>query len=161
MLLVSTTRFDHLLRALEDCHVPRGLLVILSFLYRYLFLLIEEAQSMKRAREARTVTPGLRWWPFRRGGPKPPSPGPLPVGEGLRPLPSMWSLRLKAFGGTVGVLFLRTYEHAERAYYAMLARGFAGEVRTLTRFHFTGWDLGALVGGWGAVALLWALGAWR
>jgi cobalt/nickel transport system permease protein len=151
MLLVSTTRFDHLLRALEDCRVPRSLLVILSFLYRYLFLLIEEAQSMKRAREARTVTPG-RWWPFRQGGPS-------GARTRLWPRRAPWSLRLKAAGGTVGVLFLRTYEHAERTYYAMLARGFAGEVRTLARFHLTAKDLAALATGWAAIALLWGLGS--
>ena len=168
MLLVSTTRFDHLLRALEDCRVPRSLVIILSFLYRYLYLLIEEAQSMKRAREARTVRPAHRW-PPRRGGPRAPSPHPdpegLPEGEGrdesVRPLPSLWSLRLRAVGGTVGVLFLRTYERAERAYQAMLARGFAGEVRTLTRFHFTARDLAALATGWAAVALLLGLGSLR
>ena len=47
LLLVSTTRFDHLLRALEELWVPRVILLILSFLYRYLFILIEQAQQMK------------------------------------------------------------------------------------------------------------------
>jgi energy-coupling factor transporter transmembrane protein EcfT len=43
----------------------------------------------------------------------------------------------------------------------MLARGFAGEVRTLTRFHFTATDFAALATGWAAVALLWVLGRLR
>jgi cobalt/nickel transport system permease protein len=171
MLLVSTTRFDHLLRALEDCRVPRSLVIILSFLYRYLYLLIEEAQSMKRAREARTV----RRVRLRQPVPRPGLPAGIAAqldetgratrgtsaGVGLRPLPSLWSLRLKAAGGTVGVLFLRTYERAERAYQAMLARGFAGEVRTLTRFRFAARDFAALATGWAAVALLLGLGSLR
>jgi len=31
----------------------------------------------------------------------------------------------------IGSLFLRTYDRSERIYYAMLARGFTGEIRTL------------------------------
>ena len=127
LVLVTTTRFDHLLRALEDLYVPRVILLILSFLYRYLFLLIEEAQQMKRARDARSVT--------RR------------------------RLQLKAAGGMAGVLFLRTYERAERVYQAMLARGFDGEVRTLRPLRFRAADLAGLAGGWALVAVLWGV-AW-
>jgi len=57
LLLVSTTRFDHLLRALGTLRVPRVILIILSFLYRYLFILIDEVLHMKRARDARSVNP--------------------------------------------------------------------------------------------------------
>jgi cobalt/nickel transport system permease protein len=32
----------------------------------------------------------------------------------------------------IGSLFIRSYERSERIYAAMLARGFAGEMRTLT-----------------------------
>lgn len=129
MVLVSTTRFDHLLRALEDFRAPRALLLILSFLYRYLFLLIEQAQQMKRARDARTVGPARR-------------------------------PQLRAAAGIVGVLFLRTYERAERVYEAMLARGFTGEVRTLRPLRFGPADLAALALGWVLVGLLWGL-LWR
>lgn len=125
MVLVSTTRFDHLLRALEDLRAPRLILVILSFLYRYLFLLVEEAQRMKRARDARVVGPSR--------------------------------LQLRAAAGIVGVLFLRTYERAERVYEAMLARGFTGEVRTLRPLRFGPGDLVALAAGWLLVALLWGV----
>ena len=125
LLLVSTTRFDHLLRALEELWVPRVILLILSFLYRYLFILIEQAQQMKRARDARSV--GRR------------------------------RLDVRAAGGMAGVLFLRTYERAERVYQAMLARGFDGEIRTLRPFRFGLKDLLVLVVGWGVVVGLWGL----
>ncbi len=124
-LLASTTRFDHLLRALEALWVPRIILLILSFLYRYLFILIEQAQQMKRARDARSVHP-------RR-------------------------LQLRAAGGIAGVLFLRTYERAERVYEAMLARGFDGEIRTLRPLRFELMDLLMLVAGWAAVVALWGV----
>jgi cobalt/nickel transport system permease protein len=39
-----------------------------------------------------------------------------------------WSLRFRSHAGVVGVLFLRTYDRAERIYWAMAARGFDGRL---------------------------------
>jgi len=52
-LLVSTTRFAVLLKGLECLKFPRVLLMLVSFMYRYLFVLIDEAERMQRARTAR------------------------------------------------------------------------------------------------------------
>ena len=41
----------------------------------------------------------------------------------------------------LGTLFLRSYERAERVYQAMLARGFDGEMRTLSELCFGRADL--------------------
>lgn len=54
LILVSTTRFPDLLKGLELLKVPHLLIVMLSFLYRYIFVLIDEAQRMKRARDCRS-----------------------------------------------------------------------------------------------------------
>jgi cobalt/nickel transport system permease protein len=102
VLLVSTTPFSGLLRALERMHFPRLLLAIIAFLYRYLFLL--QGEFLRLARAARS-----RNW----------EAGPLRV-------------RLAAAGGIVGSLFLRTYARGERVYTAMLARGYDGRFRTLS-----------------------------
>jgi cobalt/nickel transport system permease protein len=49
-------------------------------------------------------------------------------------LSALRSLRVPAvLGGMIGSLFIRSFERSERIYAAMLARGFAGEVRSLTR----------------------------
>lgn len=109
LFLISTTRFDRLLKGLLRMKAPRILVMQLSFLYRYLFLLIDEAQRMKMAREARSYGKAA-----------------------LR-------LRIRTVGYMIGVLFLKTLERAEKVYAAMIARGFNGNIPLLTplRFRFT------------------------
>jgi len=53
LLLVATTRLADLLAALERLRVPASFLMIVHFLYRYLFVLSEEAQHMSCARRSR------------------------------------------------------------------------------------------------------------
>ena len=47
LLLVATTPLPALLRGLEGLGVPRFLLMVAQFLYRYLFVISEEAQHMR------------------------------------------------------------------------------------------------------------------
>jgi len=103
LLLVSTTRISVLLHGIERLGAPRFLLMVAQFLYRYLFVISEEAQHMRAAALARGAGAG-RW--NRRA-------------------------RLQAAGGAVAALFARSYGRAEDIHRAMLARGFAGEFRTL------------------------------
>jgi cobalt/nickel transport system permease protein len=83
------------------------MVAIISFMYRYLGVLGDEAQRMNRARASRSAAR-----PGRRAG------GSL-----------LW--RGRVTGAMVGSLFLRSYERSERVYSAMLARGFDGELRYL------------------------------
>ncbi|MDI6873467.1 cobalt ECF transporter T component CbiQ [Candidatus Solincola sp.] len=53
ILLSSTTPFPDLLRGMEKMKAPRLLISLLSFTYRYIFVLVDEAQRMKRARDSR------------------------------------------------------------------------------------------------------------
>lgn len=62
LLLVATTRLSDLLKGLELMRIPGSFLVIVQFLYRYLFVLSEEAQHMSCARRSRS---GAGW---TRGG---------------------------------------------------------------------------------------------
>lgn len=50
LILISTTSLPGLLHGLLQMRVPRPFVTQLQFLYRYLFLLIEEGQSLARAR---------------------------------------------------------------------------------------------------------------
>jgi len=59
LLLLATTPLPALLRGLELLGVPRFLLMIAQFLYRYLFVLSEQAQHMMQARRCR-ASPGRR-----------------------------------------------------------------------------------------------------
>jgi cobalt/nickel transport system permease protein len=54
VLLSNTTPFAELLRVLKRAHVPALLVTTLSLMYRYLFVLVDEVQRMKRARLSRT-----------------------------------------------------------------------------------------------------------
>ena len=53
ILLVNTTPFDHLLRALRSLKIPPLFILLLSFFYRYLYLLWDEAERLQRARNLR------------------------------------------------------------------------------------------------------------
>lgn len=53
LVLVSTTPLPALLRGLEACGVPVFLVMVVQFLYRYLFVISEEAQHMRKAAASR------------------------------------------------------------------------------------------------------------
>jgi cobalt/nickel transport system permease protein len=107
ILLGVTTAFPDFLWALRELRVPRPLVSIISFMYRYLFVLADESLRLRRAREARSATGAGR------------------TGGSL-----LW--RGQVAGGLVGNLAVRAFERSERIYNAMLARGFRGELLTLT-----------------------------
>lgn len=53
ILLSSTTRITSLLHGLEQLRLPRVMVMILSFMYRYIFVLVDEVMRMKQARDSR------------------------------------------------------------------------------------------------------------
>jgi cobalt/nickel transport system permease protein len=113
LLLVATTSFPGVCHALRQLGVPSLFVSQLLFLYRYIFVLMEETMRIVRARDMRSY--GRR-------------------GTGIR-----------IFVRLVGILFIRTIERAERVYYAMLSRGFQGDMPTLKHFRITARDLGFAV----------------
>jgi cobalt/nickel transport system permease protein len=54
VLLTNTTPFSELLRVLRRMGTPAILVTVLALMYRYLFVLVDEAQRMSRARRSRT-----------------------------------------------------------------------------------------------------------
>ena len=67
ILLSATTPFAALLRVLQSLRVPAILVTILALLYRYLYVLVDEAQRLGRARTSRSFRPG-RWRAWRLAG---------------------------------------------------------------------------------------------
>lgn len=65
--LTSTTKLTNLLHGLERLHLPRVMVMILSFMYRYLFVLVDETMRMKQARDSRNFG-GKRLWQIRTIG---------------------------------------------------------------------------------------------
>ncbi|UCC89893.1 MAG: cobalt ECF transporter T component CbiQ [Anaerolineales bacterium] len=121
ILLTATTRFPDLIHALNHLHIPQLLVAIISFMYRYLFILTDEAMRLMRAREARSARP-------MAGG-----------GGGS----VAWRARVS--GNMIGQLFLRSYERSDRVYNAMLARGYSGQFLTISphQMHTKDWAIGA------------------
>jgi cobalt/nickel transport system permease protein len=105
--LSLTTPFLEIVRAMQRLGLPAVLSSTILLMYRYLFVLVDEAQRLMRARDART--------------------GDAPRGTRGRSL--RW--RAQVTGYLIGTLFLRTLERGERIYQAMLARGYDGEIRSL------------------------------
>ncbi len=107
VVLTATTSAVDLVRALRFLGVPRILVATVSFMYRYMFVIGEEALRLMRARDSRSArvegrkSGGTGWW------------------------------RAGILGNMVGSLFLRSYERSERVYGAMQARGYDGEPRFL------------------------------
>ncbi len=60
-LLMVSTDFASLLKALEKLRVPSLLIMIISFMYRYVFVLEDELMKMRQAKECRSVG-GSQWF---------------------------------------------------------------------------------------------------
>ena len=105
--LTTTTRFPDILHALRHLRVPAVIVSIIAFMYRYLFVLVEEVERLLRARAARSAQ-----LPGARGG------GTI-------------GWRAAVTGHMAGQLFVRSLDRSDRVYNAMLARGYRGELLTL------------------------------
>jgi energy-coupling factor transporter transmembrane protein EcfT len=104
MLLVLSTHWFHILKALRVLRVPVVVVVILGMTYRYIFVLIDAAREMLESRRSRLV-------------------GRL-AGRDRR--------RLAV--SALGVLLSKTLQLSSDVYLAMQARGFRGEVYVLEQF---------------------------
>ena len=60
ILLMASTHFADFLKTLERSRFPRIFTMILSFMYRYIFVIQDELMKMRLAKESRTVG-GSRW----------------------------------------------------------------------------------------------------
>ena len=61
VLLSNTTPFTEMLRVLKRLRVPWMFVTTLTLMHRYLFVLADEAERMRRARACRTFTRGRRF----------------------------------------------------------------------------------------------------
>ena len=104
VLLILSTPWNHVLKALRVLRVPVVVVVILGMAYRYIFLLIDSARDMLESRRSRMV-------------------GELKGAE-----------RRRLAAASVGVLMSKTMQLSGDVYGAMLARGFRGEVYMLDDF---------------------------
>ena len=105
IVLSSSTKFEQLLHGMYRLRVPQVFVQITSFMYRYMFVLADQAMRMQMARDSRNY--GLNR-----------------------------SNIFKTMGNMIGMLFIRSYERAERIYAAMLSRGYSGEIVVVNQLRF-------------------------
>ena len=111
VVLSSSAKFADLLQGMYRLKVPLVFVQIISFMYRYLFVIEDQAMRMQMARDSRNF-----------GGNK--------------------KLVFKTMGNMIGMLFIRSYERAERIYAAMLSRGYTGEIPVAKTSQFGLSDVG-------------------
>jgi cobalt/nickel transport system permease protein len=139
ILLTATTPIPGLLVGLRGLGMPALLVAVVGLMWRYLFVLGDEAVRLLQARSARSsrlpedrdLPPGAR---RKRGG--------------------SLAWRAKVAGGMAGSLFLRSIERSDRIYHAMLARGYDGQVRAADQTHLAAMDKISLGLGVGTYLLL-------
>lgn len=136
LLLMATSRFTEVLDALRSLGLPAILVALLGAAYRYVFVLVDEAERMLRARESRAAA-----LPGRRAGRSP-----------------VW--RARVLGGIIGALFLRAYERSERIHAAMLSRGYTGAWRSLPARPLASSEQGVLITGLALLAAIVWLAYW-
>jgi cobalt/nickel transport system permease protein len=116
ILLILTTRWPHLLKALRSFRVPATVVAMLGMTYRYIFLLLQTAYDISESREARQV-------------------GVLPPAD-----------RRRLAAGSVGVLLGKSIAMSGDVHLAMQARGFRGEVHILEQWKMRASDWLPLAG---------------
>ncbi len=100
-VLVSTTPWSHLLRAMRAFRLPVVAVVLIGMTYRYIFLFIQTTMDMLEGRQSRLA-------------------GELPASE-----------RRGMALATVGVLMSKAFELSSDIHLSMQARGYRGEVHVL------------------------------
>ncbi len=101
VLLILTTQWAVLLKALRILRVPQAFVVILGMTYRYIYVLLHAANNMFLARQSRMV-------------------GHMSNGEERR-----W------LAASMGALVSKSYALSEDVYLAMQSRGFRGEAQVM------------------------------
>jgi len=114
LLLIATTTLPAILHALAAYRLPPYLITVTQFLYRYLFVVSEEAQHMRIALASR--------------------------GSGT--LTAAKKLGFQSASGIVASLFARSYQRAQDIHNCMLARGFDGSLPSLHEMRLRGADWG-------------------
>jgi cobalt/nickel transport system permease protein len=64
IMLTGSTRFTDLLKGIEKLRCPALIVMVLSFMYRYVFVFEDELEMMRQAKTSRTVA-GSRWFHLR------------------------------------------------------------------------------------------------
>jgi len=103
--MIGTSRMDITIKALEGLHMPNKLVQMFAFTYRYIFVLDDEFMRMDRSLTSRG---------FKKQG-------------------NLYTIT--TMSKAIAMLFVNSYERADRVFYAMRSKGYSGTVATLHEFH--------------------------
>jgi cobalt/nickel transport system permease protein len=123
IVLAAATPFPELLQAMRSVRIPRLLVAMFGLTWRYIFVLVDEALRLMRARAARSGVNRDFRPPESTSGQRERSRR-AHEGGGI-----IW--RAQVAGGMAGSLFLRGFDRSDRIYTAMLSRGYDGEIRLM------------------------------
>lgn len=98
VILSSTSPMQEIVQSFKKLGLPNELSMILSIMVRFLFIFIDELESIRNAQKSRNFHIHSRLTPYR------------------------W--RILQVGYSIAMMFLKAYEKGERTYYSMLSRGF-------------------------------------
>jgi len=115
VLLTLTTPWTELLKGVRSLFIPKVFVMTLEMTYRYIFVLLSIVEEMFFARKARMI-------------------GPADLKENRRFIAS-----------SMGTLFGKSQAMSEEIYASMLARGYTGEIRTITSTSLSFLDWAAVV----------------
>ena len=124
LLLILSTPWTHVLKAMRCLGAPRVLVAILGMTHRYLFVLAQTAAQLFEARRSRIVAPMN--------------------GAQQRALAT----------SAAGVVLSKALWLANEVHLAMISRGYRGEVRLLDDFHARARDWLALLGALSVMLLI-------
>lgn len=103
--ILGTSEVFSLAHALVHLKVPNKLVYLFFFFYRYISVLHDEFTKLNRALHVRAFRPGTNVHTY------------------------------KTYAYLVGMLIVRSYDHSQRIYQAMLCRGFTGRFPIVSHFH--------------------------
>lgn len=105
LVMVLTTSWPRLLKALRSLGCPKIFVLLLLMTYRYIYVLLNTTNALFLSRKSRRVGP------------------------------ETWQNSKQWLGGLLGTLLQKSYHLSQEVYLAMMARGFRGEPVLLEDFH--------------------------
>lgn len=99
VLLSSTSPMQEIVQSFRKLGMPKDLAMILSIMVRFLFMFVEELESIRKSQKSRNFNIHSKKTPYK------------------------W--RLKQVGYTIAMMFLKAYEKGETVYLSMASRCFS------------------------------------
>lgn len=101
IILSSTSPLQEVVASLRKLKMPKDMAMILSIMVRFLFMFIDELESIRKAQKSRNFNIHSKLTPYK------------------------W--RVKQVGYTIAMMFVKSYEQGERVYKSMISRGFSDQ----------------------------------